>query len=341
MNEMTAPKRNIAEVTVEIKVLQNQAQTLIIGYAIEIGKKLTEAKSILPYGKWGEWLKNEVEFSQDTANRLMKVYEEFGSNQVNMFGNSADSAALRNLTYTKALKLIAIPNDEREYFIKDNDVENISTRELDKLIKERDEALKAKETAEKEKQEVSSSAQTEKTKLQKELTAAQTESKQAEKRIEELEKRPIEMAVMKPDEEAIKKAVDEAIKADKAKNEQEILKLKAKLQETEDKQSKIKAELDKTIAEKKKMSEAEKKKQTESETVINAEKQQMESQIERLKKQIEIADAGVTEFKTLYNEAQLLLNRMIEKLNEIKNQETKGKLQTAVIKMFEVYKERI
>ena len=72
----SAPAREIGIITAEIKDLCRQAQTMALLYAVEIGRRLDEAKRALPYGKWGEWLKNEVEFSQSSANNFMKLYEE-------------------------------------------------------------------------------------------------------------------------------------------------------------------------------------------------------------------------------------------------------------------------
>lgn len=67
---MTA-QRDIQTVTTEIRTLHRQAQGMILNYAIEIGWRLKEAKSLLEHGEWGEWLENEVDFSRSTANNFM------------------------------------------------------------------------------------------------------------------------------------------------------------------------------------------------------------------------------------------------------------------------------
>ena len=132
-------QRDISTVTTEIRTLHRQAQRMILGYAIEIGRRLTEAKSLLPHGQWGEWLKTEVEFSQSTAQNFMRIFEEYGNHQISLFGD-AKSQTLGNLPYTHALKLLAVPADEREQFVEEHHVEDLSSRELEKLIRERDEA---------------------------------------------------------------------------------------------------------------------------------------------------------------------------------------------------------
>lgn len=132
-------QRDISTVTTEIRTLHRQAQRMILGYAIEIGRRLTEAKEMLPHGQWGEWLKTEVEFSQSTAQNFMRIFEEYGNHQISLFGD-AKSQTLGNLPYTHALKLLAVPADEREQFVEEHRVEDLSSRELEKLIRERDAA---------------------------------------------------------------------------------------------------------------------------------------------------------------------------------------------------------
>ena len=139
VNVPMAAQRDIQTVTAEIRQLHRQAQCMVLGYAIEIGRKLVEAKAMLPYGQWGQWLKEEVEFSQSSAQNFMRIFEEYGTKQVSLFGD-AESQTLGNLPYTHALKLLALPAEEREEFAQEHHVEDISSRELEKLLRERDEA---------------------------------------------------------------------------------------------------------------------------------------------------------------------------------------------------------
>ena len=147
-NDTPALVRTVETVTLEIRTLQRQAQQVVLGYAIEIGRRLEEAKAMLPHGRWGEYLKQEVNYSQSTAQNFMRIFREYGASQQSLFGGVANSQALGNLTYTKALQLLALPDaEERERFVAEHDVEAMSTRELDKALKERDAALKEAEAA--------------------------------------------------------------------------------------------------------------------------------------------------------------------------------------------------
>uniref|UniRef100_UPI002628896C DUF3102 domain-containing protein n=1 Tax=uncultured Flavonifractor sp. TaxID=1193534 RepID=UPI002628896C len=155
MNEISTrespPARSVETVTLEIRTLQHQAQQMLLSYAIEIGRRLVEVKALLPHGQWGDYIKEQVGYSQSTANNLMRVFEEYGAPQQSMFGAGANSQALGNLSYTKALRLLAIPADEREAFAEEHHVEELSTRQLEQAIKERDEARAAAQRAEADK----------------------------------------------------------------------------------------------------------------------------------------------------------------------------------------------
>jgi DNA repair exonuclease SbcCD ATPase subunit len=131
-------------IAVEINSIKNQTRTMILNNSIEIGRRLSEAKSLLPHGEWGPWLEKSVEYSQSTANNLMRIYDEYGSDQFALFGDHpAKSQALASLSYTQAVALLGVPAEEREEFVQEHDVENMSTRELQQAIKDKAE-LEAK-----------------------------------------------------------------------------------------------------------------------------------------------------------------------------------------------------
>ena len=147
MNEIITV-RDIQTVTTEINMIRQHVNQVALNGAIEIGRRLVEAKEMLPHGEWGNWLKEKVEISASAAQNFMKLFEEYGDEQITLIGAVAKSQTFGNLPYTKALRLLSIPESEREAFAEENDVEHKSVREIDRLIKERDEANKAKEAAE-------------------------------------------------------------------------------------------------------------------------------------------------------------------------------------------------
>lgn len=134
----SAPARDIAVITQEIQELCHQAKTMLLMYAVEIGRRLVEAKEVLPHGEWGKWIKENTEFSQSTANNYMKLFDEYGASQMTIFGAVVNSQTLGNLPYSKALALLAVDADEREEFAEEVGAENLSVKELENAIRERD-----------------------------------------------------------------------------------------------------------------------------------------------------------------------------------------------------------
>ena len=177
----------------EIRYLSAQAKSMTVWFGVEIGKRLAEAKEMVGHGGWLDFLKTETEFSSSSASRFMQIAREYG-------GKTSNFPTLGNLSVSNALRLLAVPEDEREEFAQAVDAEHISSRELEQAIRERDEARKALEEAQ------SAAVQlTERT------------EKQAEQ-IRELENRPVEVAVQVADPAEIEKAVAEALSAAEKKH---------------------------------------------------------------------------------------------------------------------------
>lgn len=151
----SVPARDVSVITEEIRSLVKQANQMALMYAIEIGRRLLEAKSAVPYGQWGDYLKNEVNFSQSTANNFMRLFEEYGSAQISIFGAVTDSQSIANLPYTKALALLAVPTEAREDFAEEVGAENLSVSELKKAIADRDAAIKEAKEAKEREEEIS------------------------------------------------------------------------------------------------------------------------------------------------------------------------------------------
>jgi len=157
-----AIQRTPSLIAIEINSIKEQTRNMVLYSSIEIGRRLVEAKSMLEHGEWSAWLKDSVEYSQRTATNLMRIFDEYGANQISFFGDNAKRQTFASLSYSQAVALLGVPEEDREKFIKDNDTENMSVRELQQAIKERDQAQKEKEeldlklkTAEKEVQEKS------------------------------------------------------------------------------------------------------------------------------------------------------------------------------------------
>ena len=136
-------------IAAEINKIKQETSKFMLTSAMEIGRRLKEAKDLLPHGEWGKWLVESVSYSQRTANKLMQLFKEYGDK---LFAAGAEvgrsnSPVLANLTYYQALLLLGIPEDERERFILEHDIKNMTTRELDRALKERKQIPPEKEQA--------------------------------------------------------------------------------------------------------------------------------------------------------------------------------------------------
>lgn len=170
----------LQQLAVEIITFDRQAKITAVSCAIEIGERLLEAKDLVPHGEWGKWLKENVNYSQSTANNFMRLYKEYGNNQGSLFTTVTNSQAIMNLDVSKALALTVLPPEEREEFVAEHDVEQMSTRDLKEALQENRELKQQqqqlqKQLEEKDRQVKETSAQldtaiTERQKMQEKLS---------------------------------------------------------------------------------------------------------------------------------------------------------------------------
>lgn len=183
-------------IAAEINSIKEQTRRVFLFNSIEIGRKLVEAKELVPHGEWGNWLEEAVDYSKSTANNLMKLFQEYGADQITLLDDNLKSQAFGNLTYSQAVLLLGVPEEDREKFVEENKVDEMSTRELkkaiddlkksnkekDKALKERDEAIKklsAAEETNKILEETFNEGATERNKLNEEIVKLQRELEEA------------------------------------------------------------------------------------------------------------------------------------------------------------------
>lgn len=136
-NAITVPVRDINTIASEIRYIQNDVQQYAAAGALKIGERLCEAKELLGHGEFGPWLKDEFGWTDRTAQKLMAVYREFGDGQKSLFGPEINTKTYSDLPVSKLYLLISVPESEREEFVKENDIAEISVREMEKLLKEK------------------------------------------------------------------------------------------------------------------------------------------------------------------------------------------------------------
>ena len=208
-----AENRDIETITAEIIQLKQNAGNAILA----IGQRLIEAKAMLPHGAWLPWLEEQVDFTDRTARKFMLLAREWTNRK-----------ALSDLGATKALTLLALPPEERETFMaeshlvggEEKTVVDMTSRELEKAIKERDTARQEAEAARADAQ----TAEESRAKMEADMKAlteihraaqegeaqARDALAKAQAELKELRERPMDVAV-EVDREAVEKARAEAV----------------------------------------------------------------------------------------------------------------------------------
>lgn len=294
-----AEGRTIEAITGEILELKQRGGEVIL----DIGRRLLEAKGMLPHGEWLPWLNERVEFSERTAQKFMRLAQKW-----------SNPSALADLGATKALMLLALPEEEREEFVEDHNVIDMSARQLEQAIRERDEARKAAEAAKAD----ASAAEQARAKMEADmattknlLESARAEKQQVdswaaclEKKLADLKAKPVEVAVETVvDPEAIEKAKAEAV-------------------------AEIKAKLDKAREAKKRAEDRQKI----AEDALEQARLQLEEQAKAEKKAALGADKDLAQFDLLFDQAQETVNKMRGILMKVRGRDeaSAGKLANAM-----------
>lgn len=307
-----ASERNIEAITSEILQLKNDAGNAILG----IGQRLLEAKAILPHGEWLPWLTEQVEFSERQAQRFMKLAQEW-----------ANPTALSDLGATKALALLALPPEERQKFLSENhivdgeekSVIDMTSRELEKAVKERDEALHAAEAA----RAAAETADQSRAKMEADMTAlkqlhqaaqaGETQAREAlakaQAELKALREKPVEVAV-EVDQKALQEARREA-------------------------ETRMQAKVDKAAEAQKKAEEQRKK----AEEELAAVRQQLEAARQTERQAAISGDKDLALFELLFSQGNEAVNKLHGLLLKVRGRgdiELAGKLQKALLALADV-----
>lgn len=141
--------RSIEIVTAEIHTIRDNVARVFMDGVVQIGRRLEEAKQLVPQGEWLSYLDTQLGYKPSTAQNYMRIAREFGDGQIGLSGKSP-SDFFGNLGYSQLLPLLGLPEEEREQLAEENDLAGMSSREIQALVKERDEAKAALEREKKD-----------------------------------------------------------------------------------------------------------------------------------------------------------------------------------------------
>lgn len=303
MNAITKT-RSLETVTAEIITITAHVRREVLSGALELGRRLVEAKELVPRGEWGKYLEEQVAFSASQAGNFMRLYNEYGDKQESLFGGLQ---AIENLSVTSAIRLLSLPADEREAFVEENDVSEMTTRELEKAIRERNEAREAQKNAE-EAAKASSDA----------LQKAETDAAEAKQRAAALDEKLLD-------------AQKDALKAREALERQ-----KAAPTVPDDLMAKIRQDAEKTAAEASAREAADKLRKLEDACAMAEKKAAAaEAALEEARRQSAFQDPQAAVFKVLFGQVQEDFNQMFSALGKVQDPALVEKLRGAVQKLLE------
>lgn len=229
-NEIIKTTENTAERAALLDSRINANAKIIAESFVTIGrdfKAMRDEKLYIELGceSFEDYCDKKTPIKQRQAYNFIKCYEKYGERLDELSG----------IGITKLTLMSALDDEDREELIQSGDAENLSTRELEKRIKElqsQNEQLTL-ELGEMSKEESKlEKMQNEIEKLQAELAAQKDIQAQKDEHIKALESKPVEVAVEKPSKEEIAKiekaAADKAKKAAKKQYEKEIAELREK-----------------------------------------------------------------------------------------------------------------
>lgn len=209
--------RSIDVITGEIISIRDQTKRVFYSAVIEIGKRLIEAKEQVPQGEWTGYLTNVLELKPSTAQNYMRIAREFGSDQIALSGKAMDEL-FSGLSYSQLLPLVGLPDEERRELAEQNELDGMTSREIEKLVSDYKAAraaeahmqrqIQALEEAKEKADKAAAKAEAAEERERTARDAAEAKARELDGRVKELmeaaKATPIEASVV-PDEEVLER----------------------------------------------------------------------------------------------------------------------------------------
>lgn len=195
-------ERTLPVIASEIKIIEQQTAKTVLENGIQIGIRLQEAKEQVGHGNFEEWCKENLNYTSRTARKFMQLATEYGDENGLISNRNISS----DLSISKALTLLKVPEDDREEFVEEHDVDIMTVKELEDAVRE------AKEEAEQANAQLKAREDSEAdlmSQLEKEKKSAESAKEKLKKEKEKREEE-IASAVAKEREEIRQQAKREA-----------------------------------------------------------------------------------------------------------------------------------
>lgn len=129
------PERTLEVIATEIRMIDSQLCQTIVKGAVEIGRRLKEAKAKIDHGKWEDWCRDNLNYSPNWAAKMMKISEQYGDETSAYARVLSNRDTCPDLSISKALRLLRVPEDQVERFVEEHDPERLTVKELEEEIR--------------------------------------------------------------------------------------------------------------------------------------------------------------------------------------------------------------
>lgn len=288
-------EKTTEELRIETNVLWNQFKAIESTAAmmmVQAGKRLRIIKKRLHHGEWEKWCENNLEFSKSKAEKMMLLAQK-AEDENSIF---AKTETFTDLQISKVWALLAAPEEVAEQVVKNEDVSDMTVKELKEELKRYKEANEEK------------SADLDR--LEQELTEAKAKAEDAEKRVKVLQEQAKEVPPANTEE-------IERLEKELAGAKEELLREKEKVKEA--KANADAQRISAVEAARKQAADEAKKKFNEESELLRSSNRQAAEEIERLQRQVKNSQNTVlVEFKLKSRQLQVDFNECIASITDVK-----------------------
>ena len=313
-------EKSTEELAEKANTLYQQMQligALGIQVAAQAGQCLTVIKERVGHGNWGDWCKQNLQFSERKAQNMMKLSAEMREKN-SIFANPQTFA---DIEISKVYELLSAPEEVQKAMIENPEAEDMNVREFKDEIKRLKEELAAERAKEK-------------------INESEEELTQAKEKIEELTRQLSLRSSEKPEAEWQKEL--DALKSQIAKETEKAAKAAEKLKAAKA-EAETKAEAAAEEAAEKAKKEAAEKFKEENKILIDSNRQAAE-EIDRLQRKLENnAQPEIAGFKIHADQLQQSFNACLESANRIESSDAEQaqKMRTALKTIMQKLQESI
>ena len=313
-------EKSTEELAEKANTLYQQMQligALGIQVAAQAGQCLTVIKERVGHGNWGDWCKQNLQFSERKAQNMMKLSAEMREKN-SIFANPQTFA---DIEISKVYELLSAPEEVQKAMIENPEAEDMNVREFKDEIRRLKEELAAERAKEK-------------------INESEEELTQAKEKIEELTRQLSLRSSEKPEAEWQKEL--DALKSQIAKETEKAAKAAEKLKAAKA-EAETKAEAAAEEAAEKAKKEAAEKFKEENKILIDSNRQAAE-EIDRLQRKLENnAQPEIAGFKIHADQLQQSFNACLESANRIESSDAEQaqKMRTALKTIMQKLQESI